>query len=141
MTGRSKFYVRLYRNQPASHGSLGISQSLWPPVEIAQHDQKVATALRLLGNQGSTWVNLYPILEIISADLGGESKIRENGWASKKALTRFRGSVNNPAAIGDDARHGVSSKTPPRKPMTQLEAESFIKSILSNWLRSKEDNQ
>ncbi len=65
MANNRKYFVNLYGNQPASHGSLGIPQSLWPPVEIAQHDPAVAKALRLLGTQGFARVNLYRILEII----------------------------------------------------------------------------
>ncbi len=141
MANNRKYFVNLYGNQPASHGSLGIPQSLWPPVEIAQRDPAVADALRLLGTQGSAPVNLYRIFEIIRKDLGSEKRIIENGWASRKDLTRFKRSVNHPGAIGDDARHGVSSNSPPPDPMPPLEAESFLKSIFSNWLSHKEKNR
>ena len=141
MANNRKYFVNLYGNQPASHGSLGIPQSLWPPVEIAQRDPAVADALRLLGTQGDTWANLYNIFEIIRKDVGGEGEIRQNGWATKKSLSNFRQSSGDRRVSGDQARHGVPQGEPPSDPMALSEAASLIKSIFSGWLSWKEADQ
>ena len=139
--GKSKFFVHLSGNMPAPRGTLGIPQPLFGPVELAQNDQNVAKVLRLIGIQGSTWVNLYRILEIISEDVGAEPKIKENGWATRASLRRFKSSSNHPHASGDEARHGASKESPPPKPMSLSEANSPINSVVSKWLSWKEDNQ
>ena len=141
MTGNSEFFVQLYGNQPASHGSLGIPQSLWPPVEIAQRNPNVATALRLLGTQGFARVNLYRILEIICEDVDGIENIQKKGWASGNQLTRFIRTIDHAETSRDEARHGHSKEQPVPNPMSSSELASLLKSILSDWLSWKEDNQ
>ena len=141
MANNRKYFVNLYGNQPASHGSLGIPQSLWPPVEIAQRDPAVADALRLLGTQGFARVNLYRILEIVCEDVEGIENIQREGWASGNELTRFKRTIDHSETSGDEARHGYSKGQPPPNPMSSSELGSFLNSIFSNWLTSKEDKQ
>ena len=97
----------------------------------------VAKALRLLGTDEHSWVSLYRLYEVIEADVGGIDKIAGEGWASKKAVRRFKRTANSVGAIGDSARHGRDSKTPPPNPMHLGEAVSLVEGILHNWLGSK----
>jgi len=106
-------------------------------VKLAQNNQNVARALRLLGNIGYDWVNLYRIYEVVEDDVGGISKITQGGWATETAIRRFKHTGNSVGAIGDEARHGIETTQPPKNPMTFSEAKSLIETILHNWLRSK----
>lgn len=106
-------------------------------IKVAQSNKNVAKVLRLIGNFGYDWVNLYRIYEIIESDVGGSSKITQKGWATKKAIRRFKHTVDSVGAIGDPARHGMEETQPPKNPMIFSEAKSLIETILYNWLRSK----
>lgn len=113
----------------------GDAISSW--VTAARNDINVAKALRLFGTGIFDWVSLYRIYEVIESDVGGLVKIKDEGWATKKAIKRFKYTANSPAAIGDDARHGKGAIHPPEDPMVLSEAKSLIETILHNWLRSK----
>jgi hypothetical protein len=106
-------------------------------VSIAFSNDNVAKALRLLGANEHDWVSLYRLYEVIEADVGGIDKIASEGWATKKAIRRFKHTANSPGAIGDSARHGKESSEPPVEPMDLGEAVPLVEVILHNWLRSK----
>ena len=106
-------------------------------IKVAQGDENVAKVLRLLGNVGYDWVNLYRIYEVMEEDVGGISKITQEGWATETAIRRFKHTGNSVGAIGDEARHGIETTQPPKNPMTFSEAKSLIETIVHNWLRSK----
>lgn len=103
----------------------------------ASHDS-VANVLRLLGTTDLDWVNLYRVLEIISADVGGLHVVAAKGWASKRSIALFKHTANSPGALGLDARHGAETTTPPPKPMPLSEARSLVRSIVHAWLRVKD---
>lgn len=106
-------------------------------ITTAQHDTNIAKALRLFGNENQDWVNLYRIYEVIESDVGGVSNIVDKGWATKKALKRFKHTANSPTTIGDDSRHGKDTTQPPKNPMELSEAKSIIKTLIHNWLNLK----
>jgi len=106
-------------------------------ITTALHDENVATALRLLDNCTSDWVNLYRILEVVEEDVGGTHKIVEKGWATKKAIDLFKHTANCFKAIGAEARHAKKRIKTPTNPMTPSEAESLIKTIVNSWIQSK----
>jgi len=99
-------------------------------ITTALHDENVATVLRLLGDHPKDWVNLYRIFEVVEDDAGGIRKIAKKGWATKKAIKRFKHTANFVA------RHGTKIN-PPKNPMTPSEAESLIKTIINSWVQSK----
>jgi len=99
-------------------------------IATSQHEENVDTVLRLLGDHSKDWVNLYNILEVVENDVGGIPKIAKKGWATKKAIKRFKRTANFVA------RHGAKIKPPPN-PMTPSEAESLIKTIVNSWIQSK----
>jgi hypothetical protein len=109
-------------------------------INAASKCPNVAKALRLLGTHEHDWVSLYRLYEVIEADVGGIKKITSEGWATTKAISRFKHTANSPGAIGDSARHGKESRDPPLKSMDLGEAVALVKVILHNWLRSKMNN-
>ena len=106
-------------------------------INAALKNSNVAKALRLLGSDEHDWVSLYRLFEVIEVDVGGIDKIASEGWATKKAIKRFKHTANSPSAIGDSARHGKESSDPPADPMDLGEAVPLVEVILHNWLRSK----
>jgi len=121
----------------------GIVQQVSQPEPIlswvvaARQDPNVAKALRLFGAGTHDWVNLYRIYEVIENDVGSISNIVKKGWATRKAIERFKHTANSPGAIGDESRHGKQASKPPKAPMTLSEAKSLVETILHNWLRMK----
>lgn len=103
----------------------------------AERDNNVAKVLRLFGAGGSDWISLYKIYEIIEVDVGNASNIEKKGWATKKAIKRFKHTANSPGILGDDSRHGIERTKPPKDPMLLTEAKSLVEGITKNWLRSK----
>ena len=106
-------------------------------VAVAQRDTDVAKALRLFGAGTHDWVNLYRIYEVVENDVGSISNIVKKGWATRKAIERFKHTANSPGAIGDESRHGKQASKPPKAPMTLSEAKSLVETVLHNWLRMK----
>ncbi len=106
-------------------------------MQLGLADSRVAKALRLFGTQEHSWVSLYRLYEVIEEDVGGIDEIVNAEWATKTSIRRFKHTANSPSAIGDDARHGRESTTPPARPMELGEARALIASILHNWLSSK----
>jgi hypothetical protein len=106
-------------------------------VAAARRDTNVAKALRLSGVGVHDWISLYRIYEVVENDVGGISNISKKGWATRRAIERFKHTANSPGAIGDESRHGKQASKPPKAPMTLSEAKSLLETILHNWLRVK----
>ena len=103
-------------------------------VDRAQADATAQEILRVWGTQPKDWVNLYNLLERVEHAVGGERGIVERGWASRKALDKFRRTACSPDVLGPQARHGVQKFEPPRKPMSLPEARALIRSVVVSWL-------
>jgi len=100
-------------------------------IRTARTDKNVAEIFRVLGTSVLDWINLYRVYEIIKSDVGGKDKIADNGWATKGQIDLFK-------RTAQAYRHGkLKGYTPPKKPMTLSEAESFVKKILRKWLQPK----
>jgi hypothetical protein len=80
----------------------------------------------LFGTQEHSWGSLYCLYEVIEEDVGSIDKIANEGWATKTSIKRFKHTANSPSAIGDAARHGKESTTPPARPMELGEARALI---------------
>jgi len=105
---------------------------------IAKTDSAVAKAMRLLAAPDvGTWVGFYRIYEVIEDDVGGESGLRQYGWAPESERRRFKHSANSVAAAGDDARHGKELTQAPVSPMSIEEAKAYVNYLLHAWLASK----
>jgi hypothetical protein len=109
------------------------------PVEntlrLMRQNAEIARALRFL--RVDDWISLYKIFEIVKEDVKEEDQICQRRWVTKKDLIRFRRTAQSPAALGDKARHGIQSGTPPEDPMDISEARSMIRQMVKCWIDSK----
>ncbi|MEX2032711.1 MAG: hypothetical protein WEA81_07570 [Dehalococcoidia bacterium] len=94
----------------------------------------VVRLLRIFAQADLRWSDLYHAFEIVQADVGG--RMFENGWVSRAAVDRFKQTANSPTVLGEAARHGRETTTPPLHPMPFEEAEGLVKGLVQTWLRS-----
>ncbi|EKU97138.1 hypothetical protein Lepto7375DRAFT_1012 [Leptolyngbya sp. PCC 7375] len=94
----------------------------------------VVQIMKLLKVSSLSMTQAGHIVDLIKKDLDGDL----GAFATKKQLQRFYRSINHPDIMGLEARHAVSNKVPPSKPMTEHEARSFARQIGQKWLRSHE---
>ena len=73
------------------------------------------------------------IADLIQDDIGGAMR----DLISSNQLTRFYRSINHPDVFGEHARHIVSKKEPPPKPMSLDEARDFIRDLATGYLEKK----
>ncbi len=88
-------------------------------------------AMLLAGDRSP--VDLYKVFEIIRFQMGGRD-FAKCGWASKSEQDRFTSSVNNPGALGTEARHARLKAAPPKNPRTIAQAQSFIEEQVRKWV-------
>ena len=107
-------------------------------IGAALKEEVVSRALRFFG-QTTNWVNLYKVLDAIREDLGGKLKaVEDRGWVAASEIGRFTGTANNHTAASGEARHGFDFKGGPiANPMSLNEAEELIRTLLREWLKSK----
>ena len=110
--------------------------------KLAEEDEIVKDVFRQFREFDHNWINLYKIYEIVNKDAGKKNKIdRIEQWITKKKISQFKHTANSQSAIGDDARHGVDDKHPPKEPMPLSEAEALIRNLLKQWLQWKCEQQ
>lgn len=103
---------------------------------LPHNDGNVDSALRILSQRQLTWSELYKLLEIVKADRGNDYPVAAEVMTQAQ-LSKFKHTANSMAAIGDDARHGPTSKQPPSNPMMIGDARNFIRNLLKYWLEEK----
>jgi hypothetical protein len=107
-------------------------------MQLAAVDSAVAKVLRLQSlKESRSWVGLYRIYEVIEADVGGQEALKLRSWGTASDLKRFRHSANSVAVAGDTARHGKEPQQPPRQPMSQEEAATYVERMVQCWLTCK----
>ena len=99
-------------------------------------DSKIARALALRDAKSLSWTDLYRLFEVISAGAGGDNQLISKGWTSRATIGRFKHSANSVTVAGDDARHGVETKSAPSNPMSHGEAKHFVDGLLRHWIES-----
>lgn len=97
----------------------------------AIQEKNVADILRFFSDQN--WFNLYKIYELVKAEAGD---VVSCGWLTKGELNRFTQTAQSQESLGDAARHASKKFKPHKDPMSLIEAKSFIKALLLNWLSS-----
>jgi hypothetical protein len=102
--------------------------------ETATKDTQVTEALRFY--RIGDWINLYKSYEIMRDSIGGESKIFQNNWATKKIVGRFTQTAQSYDSIGDEARHASRKYKPHKEPMSINEAQKIIGDLLKKWIDS-----
>ncbi len=113
-------------------GEHTIIKTLWAS---GQH-QSVVDALRFF--RKGDWSSLYRALEIVRHELGDDLTSILDGRVTNKSIKRFTQTAQNPAAIGDEARHARINSKLPRKPMSIDEARALVGELIRNWIESKE---
>ena len=98
----------------------------------AVNDEAAYQVIDLLCDQ-ITPLKMGHIFDLIQNDIGGKM----TDISSKKDITRFTTSINHPDVFGKESRHMVSNQSPPPKPMSKNEANSFIRNLAEQWLRLK----
>ena len=108
----------------------------------AASSPNVEEALTILGKPDAanwgTWLN--KVYEIVRDDVKPRS-ISDLGWASQRDIKAFTGSANRPEVSGAHARHARLPGEPPRRQMSQDEAEAFIGRLVTSWIDSKRPAQ
>ncbi|MEM1169194.1 MAG: hypothetical protein AAGJ08_09025 [Cyanobacteria bacterium P01_H01_bin.35] len=99
---------------------------------LTKEDEQVKKVIHLLTSYEHNFINLFKIYEIIQGEVG--SKITDDGWVTKKKVCNFTRTANHPDAIGYEARHGISTKEPPKNPMSLSEAQNLIIDVIKKWL-------
>jgi hypothetical protein len=95
-------------------------------------DDNVLEVMELLAVESPTGTDLGKVVERISNACGRDL----SRFASKTQLKLLRHSINNEQVLGRLARHAVSNRAPPVKPMTIKEAKDFVHRIARQWLES-----
>jgi hypothetical protein len=84
-----------------------------------------AKVIRIFAKHEQTsFDDLYKVWDIIKA-LNISHQRKERNKTSE--INKFTHTANNPGAIGDSARHGLTEKDPPIEPMSINEARELIK--------------
>lgn len=95
--------------------------------------ERVAKVSRLMREPDfETWTGLYRVFEVVCADVGGNSGLRD--WVSEQSIKRFTRTANHPLAAGDGARHGHSNQDPPPRPMNLSEAIAWLTGLVRCWV-------
>jgi len=105
--------------------------------KLAEEDKIVKDVFRRFREFDHNWSELYKVYEIVKED-AGRRNIEQ--WTQKK-ISLFTHTANSQKAIGDDARHGVDDKHPPKEPMPLSEAQALIRNLLKQWLQWKCEQQ
>ena len=90
-------------------------------------------AMMIWADPNRTWPRLYRILEELESEL--KSSVSKVGLCSENQRERFNQSANSAAVAGKDARHASGKYKPPKKPMSLLEATSFVGGLIQQTLR------
>ncbi|MEG4293205.1 hypothetical protein Q5692_15445 [Microcoleus sp. C2C3] len=146
---RVELLVKILRGLDSFSIQLEGGQDIIPILEfdswrkLAKEDEIVKDVFRQFREFEHTWINLYKIYEIVEKNAGKINKKidRIEEWITKKKISQFTQTANSRRAIGDDARHGVHDKHPPKEPMSLSEAQALIRNLLKQWLQWKCEQQ
>jgi hypothetical protein len=109
----------------------------WVPlIELAVRDRAVVAVLAFLGLP-TTFRTLYAALETVRHDwrTGEESDLLAWAGVSKTQLDLFEHTANSYDAIGTEARHGITAKAGPRKPMGLDQATELVYRAVEGWMQ------
>jgi hypothetical protein len=134
---RDGFVALLITHADGTVKQVDASTKLDADVSVASSDEQVQRALRLFGAGDRDWRELYKVLEVIEADVGGPRAIDIAGWADEATLRRFKHTANSLGALGDGARHAAETTQPPQNPMPLEDATAMVRDVLRSWIESK----
>jgi hypothetical protein len=140
---RVELLVKILRGLDSFSIQLEGGQDIIPILEfdswrkLAEEDEIVKNVFRQFRDFEHNWINLYKAYEIVQND-AGKKKIEQ--WTKNK-ISLFTHTANSQSAIGDDARHGVADKHPPKESLSLSEAQALIRNLLKQWLQWKCEQQ
>jgi hypothetical protein len=100
----------------------------------ALQNSRVLEVMELMSIPEPTTTELGHIVDIVQNACGGNF----GKYTTTTRLGVFTNSINHPTVFGLGARHAVSNKVPPPKPMTFEEARAYAKGIGAAWLKDFE---
>jgi hypothetical protein len=105
-------------------------------LEPAFRNQKAAKVLDLLDRDEPTGEVIYKIYELAEGHPSNRKSFHTQFGIIPEEFKQFQDAVHNPAVSGDWARHAYEDVPKSRKPMSRKEAESFVRRIALQWLKS-----
>lgn len=94
----------------------------------------VASEIFHIYSKETSWVNLYKVYELIKDEVGPKEVEK---YVTDKELSRFTGTAQSKAQIGDEARHASSKYKGHPNPMTLEEANELVKEMMVKWAESE----
>lgn len=83
----------------------------------------------------TTWASLYLVFDAISADVGGQHKLKAKRWLTDDQISDLTNTANNTRNLSEGARHGNRAK--PNRPFIPLDVAQVLTSqLVVNWLYS-----
>ena len=95
---------------------------------LSAYDSAVEEALKLVGERGLGWSQIYDIIEF----LGGENAISSSGFSTRSQTRLVRRTANYYRHLGRKARDPL-----PTNPPTLAEAQIFAAGLLKRWLGAR----
>jgi hypothetical protein len=108
-------------------------------INLAKSDEMVAKVSKYLNQDFNLWVNLYKIYEVMEKDGFPPLQPKQKNSIYGKKASLFRRTANNPSSSGLNSRH-ANDDSPPENPMSLPEAQEFIKTLIHEWLKTKQEN-
>ena len=110
-------------------------------VVSAYRSETAKEVLNLFKTKNQTGLSLFKIYELMEDkaskyDKKAGTAFRQRFDISEEQFRRFSDAVHNPSATGYWARHSVKHTLDSDNPMTQLEAQNFIRDLAERWLRT-----
>lgn len=96
-------------------------------IEISERDDNVSDALEHYA-RSDDWFDIYKVLEVIRADVGGEDALIAKAWAAGKTINLLRQTANY-------YRHARTPKAD--KPMPHGEVCDLVRALMRRWIEGK----
>ena len=105
-------------------------------LEPAFFNARAAKAIELLSVDGPSAETIYKIYELAEGHPNNRSQFHQQFGISQAQFKRFGDAVHNPSVSGDWARHAYHDLPKTSNPMSQSEAETFVRQIAARWLET-----
>jgi hypothetical protein len=105
-------------------------------LEPAFLNPRAAKVLELLSIENPSAEAVYKIYELSEGHPGNRVEFHKRFEISSDEFNRFSDAIHNPSVSGDWARHAYHRNPKTENPMSQGEAETFVRNIATHWLNS-----
>ena len=105
-------------------------------LEPAFRSARAAKVLELLSVDSPSAETIYKIYELAEGHPNNRSHFHQQFGISQAQFKRFGDAVHNPSVSGDWARHAYHDLPKTSNPMSQSEAETFVRDIAATWLET-----